>query len=106
MEQVSGLAVHAYLWAVFALALLEFVVLAARYAPGRHAFTLPGYRWILAITSGLICFAVLVAFVTKPIPWYGRIEMGGALYVVVGCRGVPFTGLPFCNRVGPPLPVC
>ena len=31
---VSGLAAHAYLWAVFALALLEFVVLAARYAPG------------------------------------------------------------------------
>ncbi len=59
-------------------------MLAARYAPGRHAFTLPGYRWILAITSGLICFAVLVAFVTKPSPWYGRIEMGGALYVVVG----------------------
>ena len=81
---VSGLAGHAYLWAVFALALLEFVVLAARYAPGRHAFTLPGYRWILTITSGLICFAVLVAFVTKPTPWYGRIETGGALYVVVG----------------------
>jgi hypothetical protein len=81
---VRGLAAHAYLWAVFALALLEFVVLAARYAPGRHAFTPPGYRLILTITSGLIFIAVLVAFVTKPSPWYGRIEMGGALYVVVG----------------------
>jgi hypothetical protein len=33
---------------------------------------------------GFIFIAVLVAFVAKPIPWYGRIEMGGALYVVVG----------------------
>ena len=81
---VSGLAVHAYLWVVVALAVLEFVVLAARYAPGRHAFALPGYRWILAIASGLVFIAVLVAFIARPSPWYGRIEMGGALYVVVG----------------------
>jgi hypothetical protein len=81
---VSGLAVHAYLWVAFALAVLEFVVLAARYAPGRHAFALPGYRWMLAVTSGLIFIAVLMAFVAKPSPWYGHIEIGGALYVVVG----------------------
>jgi hypothetical protein len=81
---VSGLAVHAYLWVVFALAVLEFVVLAARYAPGRHAFALPGYRWMLTITSALIFIAVLAAFVARPSPWYGHIEMGGALYVVVG----------------------
>jgi len=81
---LSGIAAHSYLWVVFALALLEFVVLAARYAPGRHSFTLPGYRWMLTITSGFIFIAVLSAFVAKPSPWYGRIEMGGALYVVVG----------------------
>jgi hypothetical protein len=81
---VSGITVHAYLWVVFALALLEFVVLAARYAPGRHAFTFPGCRWILAITSGLIFIAVLVAFVAKPSPWFGPINMGGALYIVIG----------------------
>lgn len=81
---VSGIAVHAYLWAVFALALLELVVLAARYAPGRRAIALPGYQWMLTITSGLVFIAVLVAFVMKPSPWYGHIEMGGALYVVVG----------------------
>jgi hypothetical protein len=81
---VSGLAVHAWLWVVFGLAALEFVVLAARYAPGRHAFALPGYRWVLAITSGLVFIAVLMAFVAKPSPWYGRIEMGGAFYVFVG----------------------
>jgi hypothetical protein len=80
---VSGIAVHGYLWAVFALALLQFVVLAARYVPDRHAFTLPGYRQLLVVTSGLSCIAVLVAFVMKPSPWYGGNELGGGFYIVV-----------------------
>jgi hypothetical protein len=65
----SGLAAHPYLWAVFALALLEFAVLAARYAPGRRAVRLPGYRRVLVAASVLIAVTVLVAFVSKPIDW-------------------------------------
>jgi hypothetical protein len=80
----SGIAVHGYLWAVFALALLQLVVLAARYAPDRRAFTLPGYRQLLVVTSGLSCVAVVVAFVMKPGTWHGGNQLGGGLYIVVG----------------------
>lgn len=81
---MSGIAVHGYLWVVFAVALLQFVVLAARYVPARHGFTLPGYRQLLAVTSGLSCLAVLVAFVMKPGTWYGGNELGGGFYIIVG----------------------
>ncbi len=81
---VSGMAVHGYLWAVFALALLQLVVLAARYAPHRAAATLPGYRQLLVVTSGLSGLAVLVAFVAKPGTWYGGNELGEGFYIVVG----------------------
>lgn len=80
---VNGITVHAFLWAVFALALLQFVVLAARYVPNGHAFTLPGYRQFLVATSGLICVVVLVASLMKPSTWYAGIDLGGGLYIVV-----------------------
>ncbi len=80
---VSGIAAHGWLWAVFALGLLQFVVLAARYAPARRALRLPGYRQLLVVTSGLSCIAVLVAFAMKPAPWYGSNDLGGGLYLVV-----------------------
>ena len=81
---VSGIAVYGYLWVVFALALSQFVVLAVRYLPARHAFTLPGYRQLLVVTSGLSCIAVLVAFVMKPSTWFGGNDLGGGFYIVVG----------------------
>jgi hypothetical protein len=62
----SGMAVHGYLWVVFALALLQLAVLLARYAPTRRALPLPGYRQLLVVTSGLTSLAVLVAFVPVP----------------------------------------
>jgi fermentation-respiration switch protein FrsA (DUF1100 family) len=79
----SGMEVHGYLWVVFALALLQLVLLVARYAPRRSAFTLPGYRHLLVITSGLSCLGVLVALVAKPRTWYGGNELGGGFYIVV-----------------------
>ncbi len=79
----SGMTVHGYLWVVFALALLQVLVLVARYAPRRSAFTLPGYRQLLVLTSGLSGIAVLVAFVAKPSTWYGGNELGDGFYIVV-----------------------
>jgi hypothetical protein len=81
---VSGIAVHRFLWGVFGLALLQFVVLAVRYAPVRRALRVPGYRQFLVVLSGLSCVGVLVAFVMKPGPWYGSIDLGGGFTAVVG----------------------
>lgn len=80
---VSGIAVHGWLWAVFALALLQFAVLAVRYVPARRALKLRGYRQLLVVTSGLSCIAVLLAFAMRPGPWYGPIDLGGTFYVVI-----------------------
>jgi len=80
---VSGIAVHGYLWVVFALALLQFVVLAARYVPGRRAVALPGYRQFLLAAASLSCVAVLVAAVLKPTTWTGGNQLGGGFYIAV-----------------------
>ena len=79
---LSGMAVHAYLWAAFALALLQFVVLAVRYFPARRSLRLPGYQQLLVVTSALSCIAVLVAAVMKPSTWTG-LQLGEGLYIVV-----------------------
>lgn len=81
---VSGIAVHGFLWAVFGLGLLQFVVLALRYAPARRALRLPGDRQLLVAASGLSCAGVLVAFAMKPGPWWGGTYLGGGLTAVVG----------------------
>jgi len=80
---VSGIAVHSYLWVVFGLALLQFVVLAGRYVPGRRGVTLPGYRQFLLAAASLSCVAVLVAAVMKPATWSGGNQLGGGFYIVV-----------------------
>jgi hypothetical protein len=76
---VSGIAVHGFLWAVFGLGLLQFVVLALRYAPARRALRLPGDRQFLIGLSGLSCVGVLVAFAVKPGPWWGGTSLGGGV---------------------------
>lgn len=88
---VSGIAVHSFLWAVFGLGLLQFVVLALRYAPFRRALRLRGDRQLLIGLSGLSCIGVLVAFAMKPDPWWGGTyvgggvtDMGGGFTAVVG----------------------
>jgi hypothetical protein len=81
---VSGIAVHRFLWAVFGLGLLQFVVLALRYAPARRALRLPGDRQLLIVLAGLSCVGVLVAFTMKPGPWWGGTDLGGGLTAVVG----------------------
>ena len=79
---VSGIALHRYLWAVFALALLQIAVLAVRYAPSRTTATLPGYKQFLVLISGLTCVGVLVAAVMKPAMWNG-LQLGDGFYIVV-----------------------
>lgn len=81
---VSGITVHRFLWAVFGMALLQFVVLAARYAPVRRVVRLPGYRQFLIVLSALSLVGVLVAFAMKPGPWYGSTDLGGGFTAVVG----------------------
>ncbi len=80
---VSGITAHSWLWAVFALGLLHFVVLAARHAPARRALRLPGYRQLLVVTSGLSCIAVLLAFAIRPDPWYGPVNLPDTFYIVI-----------------------
>jgi hypothetical protein len=80
---VSGIAAHGWLWAVFALGLLQFVVLAARYAPARRALRLPGYRQLLVLTSGLSYIGVLLAFALRPGPWYGPIDLPDNFYIAI-----------------------
>jgi hypothetical protein len=80
---VSGIAVHRFLWAVFGLGLLQFAVLALRYAPTRRALRLPGDRQVLIVLAGLSCVGVLVAFAMKPGPWWGGTDLGGGLTAVV-----------------------
>jgi hypothetical protein len=81
---VTGIGVHEYLWAVFALAVLQFAVLAARYFPSRRAFRLPGHRRFLLVTSGLSCVVVIVAAVVKPGPWFGTLVLGDGFSLVIG----------------------
>jgi len=73
---VNGIAVHPYLWAPFALALLQFAVLAARYLPGPRALRLPGYPVLMVIASGLSAVVVLAALVMKPAVWFGNLAIG------------------------------
>jgi hypothetical protein len=80
---VSGIAVHRFLWAVFGLGLLQFAVLALRYAPTRRALRLPGDRQVLIVLAGLSCAGVLVAFAMKPGPWWGGTDLGGGLTAAV-----------------------
>ena len=80
----SGLVVHHYLWAVFALGLLEFAVLAGRYVPGRRAFTVPGYRQFLVALSA-VCFAVvLVACAMRPSTWNNLAGLPPNFSITVG----------------------
>ena len=80
---VSGIAVHSFLWAVFAVALVQFAVLAARYVPDRRGVTVPAYRQILVATPAVSCIAVIVALAMKPATWAGGNELGGGFYLVV-----------------------
>src|SRR5262249_26494398 len=91
---VSGIAVHEYLWVVFAVALVQFVVLAGRYVPDRRGFTLPRYRQFLVVTPALSCIAVLVAFAVKPTAWPGPNQLGDGFYIVVNwsCGAVAALG--------------
>jgi len=80
---ISGVALREYLWAVVALALLQFAVLAAHYLPGRRAFTLPGYRQFLIVTSGLNLAVVVGSLAAKPDNWRG-VKMYPPFHLVVG----------------------
>jgi len=80
---VSGIAVHSFLWAVFAVALVQFAVLAARYVPDRRGVTVPAYRQILVATPAVSCIAVIVALAMKPATWAGGNELGEGFYLVV-----------------------
>ena len=80
---ISGIALHQYLWAVVALALLEFAVLATHYLPRRPPVTLPGYRQFLIVASGLNCAVVVGSLAVKPDNWRG-VKMYPPFHLVVG----------------------
>jgi len=80
----NGVTVHGYLWVVFGLAILQFVVLAARYVPRGRGFTLPGYRQLLIALSALCTLGVVVAFATKPHAWYGNLNLPAFIHIVIG----------------------
>jgi len=80
---ISGIALHQYLWAVVALALFQFAVLAAHYLPGRRAVTLPGYRQFLIVASGLNLVVVVGSLAVKPDNWRG-VKMYPPFHLVVG----------------------
>ncbi len=79
----SGLTVHAYLWAIFGLALVQFALLMARNAPGRRPRTIPGYGVLLLVTSAISLALALAAFVLKPSTWYGGNALGEGIHIVV-----------------------
>jgi hypothetical protein len=80
---ISGIALHHYLWAVVALALLEFAVLAARYLPRPRQPALPGYRQFLIVASALNCVVVVGSLAVKPDNWRG-VKMYPPFHLVVG----------------------
>jgi hypothetical protein len=80
----TGIAAHHYLWAVFALAVLEFAVLAGRYVPDRRAFTVPRYHQFLVVLCAVTAIAVLVAGVTKPSTWTNLAGLPPNFSVTVG----------------------
>jgi hypothetical protein len=90
---ISGIGAHGYLWAVFAVALLQFAVLAARYVPDGRGFTLPGYRRVLVVASALSCIVVVVALVMKPAMWTGGNQLGDGFYIVVAWTYGSFAAL-------------
>jgi len=79
----SGITVHEYLWAVVGLALLQFLVLVARYARGHQPWTIPGYGVLLLVTSAISFALALIAFALKPSTWYGGNVLGGGLYISI-----------------------
>jgi hypothetical protein len=80
---VSGIAAHQYLWGAFALALLQFGIIAARYAPVRRVARVPGYRWLLAGTCALSLIVVGVGCALKPAPWYGSLTFPPPLRIEI-----------------------
>jgi hypothetical protein len=89
----AGIAAHEFLWLAFGLAMLQFVVLAARYVPGRRALKTPGYHQFLVVISGLSLAAVLVGFAFRPSPWYGKNPMAPIFTVSVGWNYGALIGL-------------
>jgi hypothetical protein len=81
---VSGISVHQYLWAVFALALLQFAVLAARYFPARRPLRLPGHGQFLLVASGVSCITVVIGSIMKPSAWFGNLQLGDGFSIVIG----------------------
>lgn len=79
---VRGVSVHHYLWAVFALALVQFVMLAVRYFPGR-AVRLPGHALFPLVLSGLSFVIVLAGSIMKPAAWFGDIQLGDGFSIVI-----------------------
>ncbi len=79
----SGLAVHHYLWAVFAVAVLEFAVVAGRYVPDRPALTVPRYRQLVVALSAVTAIAVAVACATKPSTWNNLAGLPPNFYITV-----------------------
>ena len=80
----SGLTVHPFLWALFGLAVLQFVVLVARYARSRRPRTIPGYGPFMLVTSAICFVLAITAFVEKPHTWYGNAVLGGPFQINVG----------------------
>ena len=80
---VSGIGAHQYLWGVLALALLQFGIIAVRYGPVRRVARVPGYRWLLVVTSGLSLIVVGVGCAVKPGPWFGNIQFPPPLWIEI-----------------------
>ena len=80
---VSGIGAHQYLWGVFALALLQFGLIAVRYAPVRRVARVPAYRWLLVVACGLTLIVVGVGCALKPGPWYGNLAFPPPLWIQI-----------------------
>jgi hypothetical protein len=81
---INGITVHHYLWAAFAVAVLQFTVLAARYFPSPRSLRPSLYRQLMIIASGLSFVIVLAGLIMRPASWFGSINLGDGFALVIG----------------------
>lgn len=85
---VSGLYAHPSLKPVMVLAVLQLAVLLARYCPGGR-LRVPGYGYLLAAASAIICLIVAADIVFIPEPWANVLSVNSAFGVPDPWEGTP-----------------
>jgi hypothetical protein len=85
---IDGLYAHPTLKVVMVLAVLQLALLLARHYRSGH-LRAPGYSYLLAVASAVICLIVAADVLYIAAPWEGILSVNGTLSIPVPWWGTP-----------------